>query len=136
MSGTIEFTNTCKDFNMSGPNDIASLKCDGTQISFLSRARWIMANNNMEDANKLNIQKFLVGESNILIVMLQGAGTVCNIKIAENRLNISAIYDCGNFSGACSLSCQYDFENNKYEIHKFLNYRSHSITSPPSGLGF
>jgi hypothetical protein len=122
MSHKIEFSTNCQDFNTTTPYDIASLKCGDTSISFLSRAKWFIVYKSIEDANKQSIQKFLADTTNTLNVMLHGAGTSCNIKIAENRFSISTSYDCGNFTGATRFSCQFDLDDNKTEIIKFINY--------------
>ena len=122
MCAKLVFTNTCNDFNMTAPDDIACLRCGDVSISFLSSARWSMAYKSLEDTNKQSIKTFLADTTNTLAVMLHGAGLTCNIKIAENRFNVSTSYDCGNFRCANSLSCQFDFEDNKAEIMKFVNY--------------
>ena len=122
MSNKLEFTNTSNDFNMTAPDDIASLRCGDVSISFLSRAKWFIVNKSLEDANKQSIQTFLADTTNTLAVTLHGAGSTYNIKIAENRFSVSTSYDCGNFIGATSFSCQFDFEDNKTEIMKFINY--------------
>ena len=57
-----------------------------------------------------------------LMFVLQGSGTTCNIQISENVFRVKTSFDCGNFMGSNSLSCQYDFEDNKTEIIKFINY--------------
>ena len=64
MSHKIKFSTTCQDFGMTAPEDIASIKCGDTSISFLSRTRWFMAYKTEEDANKQNIQQFLEDDSN------------------------------------------------------------------------
>jgi len=122
MSSKLKFSNTCKDFGITAPDDIATLICGATSISFLSSARWIMIYKTYEDANKLSIQNFLADQSNTLTVILQCPTTTCSIKISENRFNVSTSYDCGNFRCANNLSCQFDFEDNKAEIMKFINY--------------
>ena len=122
MSVKLEFTNTSNDFNMTTHGDIGSLRCGDVSISFLSRAKWFIVYKTIEDANKQSIQKFLAGEANTLAIMLQGSGATCGINIGDNRFSFFTSYDCCNFMGATSLSCQYDFEDNKTEIMKFINY--------------
>ncbi len=112
MSHNLEFT--------TDTDSKVSLKYGDTTISFQSSARWQIAYKALEDSNKESLKRFLADQTNNLNIMIQGSGTNCFITIAENRFKIHINDTCANFTIANILSC--DFEENKQEVMKFVNY--------------
>lgn len=123
MNDRIEFSNSGKEANyLTESDDTAILKCGNTTICFLASYQWLMCYPETECANKQSIQKFLDNESNILNVILISNSTECTLSISDNTFKFHTRDRAGNFLICTTLSCQYDFENNKTEITKFLNY--------------